>query len=84
LEKGTDQRYGARHLKRAIERFLIHPLATLLATNQLRAGDLLIIDRQSQKECLAFAKHAEHQVAYPCVHQVDSNSLGRMNAEIRG
>src|SRR3974377_2172874 len=45
LDKGTDQRYGARHLKRAIERFLIYPLATLLATNQLRPGHLLIIDR---------------------------------------
>jgi hypothetical protein len=56
LDKGTDQRYGARHLKRAIERFLIYPLATLLATNQLRPGDLLIIDRPSQKECLAFVK----------------------------
>lgn len=35
LDEGTDQRYGARHLKRAIERLLIYPLATLLATNQL-------------------------------------------------
>lgn len=84
LDEGTDQRYGARHLKRAIERFLVCPLATLLATNQLRAGDLLIIDRQSQRKCLAFAKHAEHQASYPCVPQVHSNSIRRMNAEIQG
>jgi C-terminal, D2-small domain, of ClpB protein len=25
LDEGTDERYGARHLKRAIERFLIRP-----------------------------------------------------------
>jgi hypothetical protein len=30
LEEGTDQRYGARHLKRAIERYLVSPLARLL------------------------------------------------------
>jgi ATP-dependent Clp protease ATP-binding subunit ClpB len=83
LDKGTDQRYGARHLKRAIERLLIYPLAALLATNQLRPGDLLIIDRPSQKECLAFARHAEHQVSYPCAPQVDPNSMRRMNAEIQ-
>lgn len=83
LDKGTDERYGARHLKRAIERLLIYPLATLLATNQLRPGDLLIIDRPSQKECLAFARRAEHQVSYRCAPQVDPNSMRRMNAEIQ-
>ncbi len=62
-DEGTDQRYGTKHLKRAIERFLISPLATLLATNQLRPGDLLIIDRQPQEECLTFSKHAEHHVS---------------------
>src|ERR1039457_2756836 len=32
LKEGTDTRYGARHLKRAIERHLVYPLANLLAT----------------------------------------------------
>src|SRR5277367_2804381 len=32
LQEGTDQRYGARHLKRAIERYVVYPLANLLAT----------------------------------------------------
>src|SRR5271154_1501298 len=32
LQEGTDQRYGARHLKRAIERHVVYPLANLLAT----------------------------------------------------
>lgn len=36
LDEGTDQHYGARHLNRTIERFPIHPLARLLATDQLR------------------------------------------------
>jgi len=34
LEEGTDQRYGARHLKRAIERHVVYPLANLLATSR--------------------------------------------------
>ena len=84
LDAGTDQRYGARHLKRAIECFLISPLATLLATNQLRPGDLLIIDHQPQEECLTFSKHAEHHVSHPCLPQMDSKCMRRMNPEIQG
>jgi ATP-dependent Clp protease ATP-binding subunit ClpB len=84
LDEGTDQRYGARHLKRAIERFLISPLATLLATNQLKPGDLVIIDRQPQEQCLAFSRHAAHQVSYPGLPQMDSKCMRRINAEIQG
>ena len=42
--EGTDQRYGARHLKRAIERNIVYPLANLLATEQVHVGDLVRID----------------------------------------
>ena len=56
LEEGTDQRYGARHLKRAIERHLVSPLARLLGTEQLRAGDSLVIDRCPGEKGLAFLK----------------------------
>ncbi len=44
LAEGTDSKYGARHLKRAIERTLVHPLANLIATHQVRAGDLISVD----------------------------------------
>src|SRR5260370_17180454 len=43
LREGTDQRYGARPLKRAIERPVVFPLANLLATGQVKAGDNLCI-----------------------------------------
>lgn len=56
IEKGTDQRYGARHLKRAIERYLVSPIARLLATAQVRPGDLLLIDRHPGEEELLFIR----------------------------
>jgi ATP-dependent Clp protease ATP-binding subunit ClpA len=59
LEEGTDQRYGARHLKRAIERHLVCPIARLLATAQLRAGDLLLVDRHSGEQGLVFKRDTE-------------------------
>lgn len=84
IDEGTDQRYGARHLNRAIERFLIHPLARLLATDQLRPGDLLIIDRHPVERCLAFAKHATRDIAFPGVSWIAPNATGHLNAEIQG
>src|SRR6266849_3171611 len=40
LREGTDLKYGARHLKRAIERHVVYPLASLLATEQVSLGDV--------------------------------------------
>src|ERR1022692_3684558 len=44
LQEGTDLKYGARHLKRAIEKYVVYPLANLLATEQIRFGDMLVVD----------------------------------------
>ena len=35
LAEGTDLKYGARHLKRAIDRHLVHPLSNLMASSQV-------------------------------------------------
>jgi ATP-dependent Clp protease ATP-binding subunit ClpB len=59
LKEGTDQRYGARHLKRAIERHVVYPLASLLATEQVRLGDLVCIDWNRQGEQLSFLREGE-------------------------
>jgi ATP-dependent Clp protease ATP-binding subunit ClpB len=56
LKEGTDQRYGARHLKRAVERHVVYPLANLLATDQVRSGDLIRIHREPQQDRLTFAR----------------------------
>src|SRR5579862_3032064 len=60
LQEGTDQRYGARHLKRAIERHIVYPLANLLATEQIHVGDLICIDFDKQEICLTFTREGEN------------------------
>ena len=59
LKEGTDQRYGARHLKRAIERHVVYPLANLLATEQVHVGDLVCIDWDRVHNELTFAREGE-------------------------
>src|SRR5580765_2369937 len=59
LTEGTDQRYGARHLKRSIERNIVYPLANLLATEQVRLGDLIKIDWDGVSKSLSFVRESE-------------------------
>jgi hypothetical protein len=46
-------------LKRAIERHVVFPLANLLATEQVKAGDMLCIDFDSRVGGLVFWKESE-------------------------
>jgi len=59
LKEGTDRRYGARHLKRAIERYVVYPLANLLATDQVSLGDLVRIDWDETHKQLTFVREGE-------------------------
>jgi len=59
LAEGIDIKYGARHLKRAIERLLVHPLSNLMATSQVSAGDWIEADFDIERKCLLFTKEAE-------------------------
>jgi ATP-dependent Clp protease ATP-binding subunit ClpA len=56
LREGTNMQYGARHLRRAIERHLTCPLASLLATEQVCSGDTISIDWDGEENGLKFAK----------------------------
>jgi ATP-dependent Clp protease ATP-binding subunit ClpB len=60
LQEGTDQRYGARHLKRAIERHVVFPMANLLATEQVHCGDLVCIDWGRSENRLNFVREGEN------------------------
>jgi hypothetical protein len=56
IREGTDAKYGARHLKRAIDRALVQPLSNLIATSQVGGGDSIKVDFDPALGCLAFYK----------------------------
>ena len=55
LKQGTDVRYGARHLKRVIERHIVYSLANLVATGQVETGDSVEISMAGE-DSLSFSK----------------------------
>ncbi|HZG52815.1 MAG TPA: AAA family ATPase [Pyrinomonadaceae bacterium] len=58
LKEGIDFKYGARHLKRSIERFLVYPLSNLVATAQVGLGDLVHVDLHETQNKLVFSKRS--------------------------
>ena len=73
LLEGTDLKYGARHLKRAVDRNLVHPLSNLMATGQVRGGDLIRVDYSQCLSALTFFKDAEDMPAYVMARMVDTS-----------
>ena len=57
VKEGTDLRYGARHLKRAIEKIVVFPLANLVSTGQVKVGDFIQVDLGAEGRVI-FTKHA--------------------------
>jgi ATP-dependent Clp protease ATP-binding subunit ClpB len=56
LAEGTDVRYGARHLKRAIERLLVQPLSNLIASGQIHRGDCIRVSHEDRSDVLVFGR----------------------------
>jgi ATP-dependent Clp protease ATP-binding subunit ClpB len=54
--EGTDSRYGARHLKREIERRLVFPLSNLIATGQIELGDAVTADLDDSGQKFRFTR----------------------------
>jgi len=73
LTEGTDMKYGARHLKRAIERLLIQPISNLIATDQVRGGDWLRVDFDTDARMLRFAREAEGLPVQDMARMVDTS-----------
>ena len=69
LQEGTDIKYGARHLKRAIEKFVVYPLANLLATEQIRFGDMLVVDWDGKVRA-PFVSKGRRRRGGPCAGQI--------------
>jgi len=77
LREGTDMKYGARHLKRAIDRELVHPMSNLIATRQVRGGDLIKVDFDENENELSFAKEAEDMPAHAMIQMCEASAIGR-------
>jgi ATP-dependent Clp protease ATP-binding subunit ClpA len=58
LREGTDSRYGARHLKRSIERLLVMPMSNLVASGQVCLGDSIYADLDDDGSDISFARHS--------------------------
>ncbi len=71
LQEGTDLKYGARHLKRAIERLLVQPMSNLIATDQVRGGDCVQVDFNPELKALSFVKEAEGLAVHAMADLVD-------------
>jgi ATP-dependent Clp protease ATP-binding subunit ClpA len=65
LKEGTDPRYGARHLKRAIERHLVFAISGLISTQQIHAGDTISVDATPARDGLVFTKEEIASRAVP-------------------
>jgi ATP-dependent Clp protease ATP-binding subunit ClpB len=80
LSEGIELRYGARHLKRAVERFLVNPLANLSATGQARLGDVLVVEMNQETGRLAFFRdEAEATLAAAALEAVHALRAGDHN-----
>ena len=73
LREGIDPKYGARHLKRAIERLLVQPLSNLIATDQIRSGDWIRVDFNTDCGTLTFLKEAEGLPIHTMAELVDNS-----------
>ncbi len=81
LGEGIDLKYGARHLKRSIERFLVYALSNLVATQQVETGDFVHIDFDDDKQTLVFTKQAGKMIVSDFVEEtVDDEPLHSADA----
>jgi ATP-dependent Clp protease ATP-binding subunit ClpB len=59
LTEGIDLRYGARPLKRAIERLLVQPLSNLMATGQIQRHDRIRVTHNDKSPALTFFRQTD-------------------------
>jgi ATP-dependent Clp protease ATP-binding subunit ClpA len=64
LAEGTDLRYGARPLKRAIERLLVQPLSNLIVSDQVRDGDRIRVSHSASAPVLSFFQEEVFQLCH--------------------
>jgi ATP-dependent Clp protease ATP-binding subunit ClpA len=74
LREGTDLKYGARHLKRAIDRSLVHSMSNLMATGQLRRGDYVKVGFDPDTNAMTFMKEAENMPALAMLQMMEASA----------
>ena len=79
LGEGIDLKYGARHLKRAIERFLVYPLSNLVATEQVETGDCVIVDFEN--EMLTFTKQSGKMIIADTLDEREDDETPLVSAD---
>lgn len=84
LREGTDLKYGARHLKRAIERLLVQPMSNLIATDQVRSGDWIRVDYSPDTKSMMFLKEAEGIPVHTMAEMVDSSTAAPLGTFAQG
>jgi ATP-dependent Clp protease ATP-binding subunit ClpC len=57
IEEGFDHKYGARPLRRAIQRLLENPLSDLILEGRFKAGDVIVVGAEDKK--LVFNRQEE-------------------------
>jgi ATP-dependent Clp protease ATP-binding subunit ClpB len=74
LREGTDAQFGARHLRRAIERHLVFPLSNLIATGQIGLGDLVTVKYDTEIDRLTFLKEEQGALVTAPEHEVTAGA----------
>lgn len=70
LREGTDLRYGARHLRRTLQRLVMQPLSCLLASHQVGLGDMVRVDAGAGAGQMNFAREGTGVAIPPRLKQV--------------
>lgn len=73
LREGTDFKYGARHLKRAIDRHLVCPIANLIASSQVQPSDLVSVEYDSGSKRLSFTRKPQEMAT--CLASANTSIL---------
>ena len=84
LSEGTDMKFGARHLKRSIERHLVFPISNLLATDQIALGDLITIDFDSVMGKLIFIKEDQGAIVQSEEEVIAETALVPVSVRVTG
>jgi len=66
LEKGTSTEYGARELKRTMQRQLIQPLASMIASGDILPGIRVRVDLSPRKDKLLIRAVSDDSLAPAC------------------